>query len=919
MNSIVNLVLGTISKYLNYFYFIIKYQVNIRLFRDADLATIASSSLFDRKWYLLNNEDVKKAKVNPIKHYCKQGWKEGRNPSQLFDGNSYLLLNPDVEKADINPLLHYEKIGRSEERIFHNTSGHSLPNRMDTFVPLLRDEPFPLVPVNIIAFYMLQFNEIPENNEFSGKGLTGWSGVKKSRPLFKGHYQPHVPGELGYYNLPDSKTLKRQIELAQLYGIGGFCFYFNRLDGKTLCEAPILNYLNDSFLNFPFCLCWDNGNLTSNPEGFDSGLRGAQTPVSGDDDLVLIANVSKYFQDSRYIRINGKPLLLIFQPGLLPDPMLTAKRWREWLRAKNLGEIYLAYVQSSSVYDDPSFFGFDAAIEFPPDKSKDSRIVHDVKSVEGRKNLNIFNMESVIEKSRKIKNTDYKLFRGLCPSWDNTPEKKASGSIVVNNTPEFFEEWVSYAITDTIDKSEFDLTERLIFVNAWNGWAQGAHLEPDKKYGYAWLQAIRNALNPFSQVVSLNNGENKKTVLFDLLFCQGSFHGGGEYGKAVFRELVDKVISRSDYVIYVALSRKLEIDESILSLCNNNSDHIKLLYVNNLSDIRKLVNTNLFDAFFAPALVVYSQGYKYLKSAGKELGFHCSKTRIIGTVHDIRDFEMAVDYYKIYNFRKSIGCEFENKLSSQKLKENMKSFGDYADSLRKMYQKIVNDDAVTNIITVSDYSKKSIEENLQFEGHSKLSVLYSCMKHRYSPVPFSKNGHDFESIKYILSINLSRVEKNGTAIAKAIDELFSENRLPGNYYAVLTGIESLTQLDVEIKNKDRYILLGVLSPESLEYLYSKAVCLVYASLSEGFGYPPIEAMSYNVPSVVSEISAIPEICGDAAIYCDPYDVTSVKEAIVEIINNPPSKEVLRNRYAYITSRQVDDLNKLGEIILNINQ
>lgn len=917
MNSTVNIVLETIKRSVIFLYRTLKYYVYLGIFKDKNLATIAISTLFNKKWYLLKNEDVEKAKVDPVKHYLEQGWKEGRNPSPLFDGNSYLRLNPDVEKAGINPLLHYENIGRLENRIFQITNSVFLPAEKDTFVPLFIGKPLTSVPVKIIAFYLPQFHEIPENNEWWGEGFTEWTNVKKAKPLFSGHYQPHEPGELGYYNLLENKIMKRQVQLAQHYGIGGFCFYFYWFNGKRLLEAPTINYLNDPSLNLPFCLCWANENWTRSWDGYDSEILISQKHTP-DDDIGFINHVSKYFKDKRYIHIDGKPLLVVYRPGLLPDPKKTAKRWREWIRSNNLGEIYLAYVQSFNEVEHPNVFGFDAAIEFPPDKSNDARIFHGIKPLERKEILNVFNWESIMEKSQRVKTSNYTLFQGVCPSWDNTPRRKSSASILVNNSPELFENWVANAISGTINRFKFNLDERLIFVNAWNEWAEGAHLEPDVKYGYAWLQAIRNALNLFSQNRTLYIQENKKSVLFDLLFCQGGFHGGGEYGKAVFLELVNKVISRSDYILYVALSRKLDIDQSFLSLCKDNGDRIKLIYVKNTGDITRLVNTNLFDVFFTPALVIYSKGYKYLKTAGQELDFHCPNTRIIGTLHDIRDLEMAQDYHMIYKFRKLIGCKFENKLSIQNLNNNIRSFGDYADSLRNMYQKIIEDQAITNIITVSDYSKRSIEENLNVNSDilSKFTVLYSCMKQRSSPAPFSSNGYNFETIKYLLSINLSRVEKNGSAIAKAIDESFSENVFLENYYAVLTGIDSLTQFDIEIKNKDRFIILGFISPGNLEYLYSNAECLIYASLSEGFGYPPIEAMSYNVPSVVSKISAIPEICGEAAIYCDPYDVASVKEAIVNSINDPPLKEVLRNRYVFITSRQNNDLNKLIDIILN---
>ena len=917
MKNILILFRRTIIRLLDQLCFKIKYQINVRKYKNPDFATIASSSLFNRKWYLFHYEDVRKAGIDPVRHYMVAGWKEGRKPSVFFDGNYYLEMNPDVEAQGLNPLLHFERHGRAGEWKYANIRSSFLPSIKHSFVKLLEESPLAPVPVRMIAFYLPQFHEIPENNLWWGKGFTEWTNVKKGRSLFKGHYQPHVPGELGYYNLLDKKIMARQVELARLYGIGGFCFYFYWFGGKRLLEKPLLNFLDDSTLNLPFCLCWANENWTRTWDGYDSQVLISQSH-SPNDDIMFIQHVSRYLNDERYIRIDGKPLLVVYRPGLLPDPMQTAERWRNWMRQNGHGEIYLAYVQSFATNTDPNLFGFDAAIEFPPDKSFDSRVYHGIKPWRRNKILNVFNWAYNIKVSDGNDTPDYKLFRGVCPSWDNTPRKGSAGSILVNNTPELFEKWVGDAVEDTIKRFKNAPDERLVFVNAWNEWAEGAHLEPDKKFGYAWLQAIRNSLSLFSQVTQLNFNDNKKSILFDLLFCQDGFHGGGEYGKAVFQKLVSKVIDNTGSIVYAAINPKLSIDESILHLINNNKDHIRLIHVNDTNDIRRLVNTDLFDAFFTPALVVYSKGYSYQKTAGKELGFRCRHTHITGTLHDIRDLEMAKDYSRIYQFRKAIGCRHEITLSFQEMQNKEKVFNDYAEGLKNMYQHIVDDENVRNVITVSDYSKKSIVTNLIIndKSASKLSVLYSCMKHRYPPAPFSHNGLDYKMIKYLLSINLGRIEKNGSAIAKAMDELFSENMLPGEYYAVLTGIASLASLDIEIRNKDRFIILGFLSPENLEYLYSHAECLVYASLSEGFGYPPIEAMSYRIPSVVSKVTALPEICGDAAVYCNPYDLSSIKNAILQCVGRPPSEEKLTNMYKFITSRQISDLKRLVEIILS---
>lgn len=360
------------------------------------------------------------------------------------------------------------------------------------FVPLFNGTDLADTPVKLISFYLPQFHPIPENDKWWGTGFTEWTNVKPATQQFVGHYQPRQPGELGYYDLRDKAIQHRQIELAKLYGIGGFCFYFYWFGGKRLLEEPLENYLRDASLDLPFCLCWANENWSRRWDGLENELLITQQH-SPQDDLAFIGYVSKYLRDPRYIRVNGKPVLVVYRPSELPDAKATAERWRKWCRQQGVGEIYLAYTQSFETVD-PSIYGFDAAIEFPPNNSAPPVITDKVAPLNEDFNCIVYDWRVFVERSEKYNEVPYKLFRSVCPSWDNTARRKNNSSIFLNSSPTLYQRWLENAIRDT-EKRHANSDERLIFVNAWNEWAEGAYLEPDERYGYAYLQATRNALS----------------------------------------------------------------------------------------------------------------------------------------------------------------------------------------------------------------------------------------------------------------------------------------------------------------------------------------------------------------------------------------------------------------------------------------
>lgn len=457
---------------------------------------IKNTSLFDVGWYLAEYKDRFDITGNPLAHYLAHGLEERLNPSLGFDTPYYLQSNPDVAAAGIHPFVHYVCQGHVEGRrpIPYPPPEYSSRYAVaePEYIPRLSPEVGPVEKaVRAIAFYLPQFHPIPENDKWWGKDFTEWTNVRPAMPQFEGHYQPHVPDEhLGYYNLLDKTIQKKQIELAKQYGIEGFCFYLYWFSGKRLLEQPLDNYLDDPSLDLPFCVCLANENWSRRWDGLDHDLLMVQN-YSDQDDIDFISNIAKYLRDPRHIRIDGKPLLLVYRPNLFPNMRATVQRWRNWCRANGIGEIYLAYPQSFEAVD-PAHYGFDAAVEFPPNNSSPPNITGQAGALAENFQGKVYDWRVFIERSEHYQDPGYKLFRGACPSWDNTARKKNKGAIFHNSCPRLFTQWLTNAFADTLKRMD-NPDERIVFINAWNEWAEGAHLEPDQRYGYAWLQAVRDA------------------------------------------------------------------------------------------------------------------------------------------------------------------------------------------------------------------------------------------------------------------------------------------------------------------------------------------------------------------------------------------------------------------------------------------
>jgi len=369
----------------------------------------------------------------------------------------------------------------------------------------------------VICYYLTQFHEVPENNEWWGEGFTEWTNVKKATPIFEGHYQPHIPRD-GYYDLMNPQTFRHQIDLAKQYGIGGFCFYYYWFNGRKLLDKPLEMFLRDSSLDMPFCLMWANETWSRRWDGSENEIL-VQQRHNAEDDIAFIASLKPYLLDPRYIRIEGKPLISVYRLDLFQDIAATVMRWREWCRENGIGELYVVNTLTRGSQDHTSF---DCALEFPPHGVQSNDLFVDpaptpVQNFSGK----IYNYKGLV-----CGDKPFKVFKCVCPSWDNTPRRGKAAHIFYGSTPEMYRE----RLLASFKKSHHNT----VFINAWNEWGEGAHLEPDIKFGDAYLRATKEALTEANQT-----GSSKTEVSYETTKLAVVIHA---YYPDILREILAEVL-----------------------------------------------------------------------------------------------------------------------------------------------------------------------------------------------------------------------------------------------------------------------------------------------------------------------------------------------------------------------------------------
>lgn len=374
--------------------------------------------------------------------------------------------------------------------------------------------------IRTIAMYLPQYHPFKENDEWWGKGFTEWNNVVKCKPRFRGHYQPHLPADLGFYDLRNPETRQEQVILAKQYGITGFCYYHYWFNGKQLMERPVNEILTSGAPDFPFCLCWANENWSRRWDGSEDKILIAQNYSEEDDINHIRYLLSNVFRDKRYICVDGKPVFIIYKPDLFPNIGHTIQVWREEAKKEGM-ELYLCSFERSNGMsaEDACAVGFDAAIEFQPlsksmrlylQKHKSSilkRAIRKIRKIwcqrwhqEIRREDRIIDYSKFVDFDLQQPVRTCKCFPGASPSWDNSSRReKIWATIFKNSTPYLFEKWCRGKLQKFVPYSE---EENFFFINAWNEWAEGNHLEPDQKWGRLYLEAFSRALS--------NNSGNKE-------------------------------------------------------------------------------------------------------------------------------------------------------------------------------------------------------------------------------------------------------------------------------------------------------------------------------------------------------------------------------------------------------------------------
>ena len=372
-----------------------------------------------------------------------------------------------------------------------------------------------------IAIYLPQFHPIPENDRWWGKGFTEWRKVVQAKSKYNGHYQPHYPSDLGFYDLRLEEIRIKQEEMARKYGIAGFCYYHYWSNGRRILEMPVDKMLNSDKSHFPFMLCWANENWTRTWDGGTNEVL-LEQHYSEEDHLAHIKHLMKYFKDSRYIKVDGKPVFVIYKDAAIPNVQKMISIFENYSKKNGLPGIYFIRFSRriGTLSEKPIDLGFSAEAEFQPlsksfgsyKKMVDKRVKSRLNKILGKlalkilpsplinylkENSSLYDMlynyrefvEFDIRQHSEFGNSTDITYPGVCPSWDNSARRRYGGATIFSDScPNHFEHWLRLKVENFKKPSE---EENFVFINAWNEWAEGNHLEPCLEFDFGYLEAVK--------------------------------------------------------------------------------------------------------------------------------------------------------------------------------------------------------------------------------------------------------------------------------------------------------------------------------------------------------------------------------------------------------------------------------------------
>jgi hypothetical protein len=358
----------------------------------------------------------------------------------------------------------------------------------------------------LVAFYLPQFHPIPENDEWWGKGFTEWTNVAKAKPLYRGHHQPNLPADLGFYDLRVPEVRLAQAQLAQEYGVEAFCYWHYWFgDGQRLLERPFNEVLQSRQPDFPFCLAWANRSWTGIWHGAPNRLLIKQKYPGERDYKDHFYSLLEAFYDPRYLTVDGQKLFVVFDPMNLPDPVYFTNLWRELASKESFGDLFFVGVANKLNWN-PQKHGFDATTLNAPLLQVDNlprgtnknyyrflRYLGSKSPYQERQKLRIYEYKDIVDRysNQPLREEEYPL---VLPNWDNTSRSGYRGVVIQNSTPELFKKMLEKAI-DRIQNRE--LEQKIIFVKSWNEWAEGNYLEPDRRFGRSYLEVIKSVVTGY--------------------------------------------------------------------------------------------------------------------------------------------------------------------------------------------------------------------------------------------------------------------------------------------------------------------------------------------------------------------------------------------------------------------------------------